>query len=226
MRMEGEMVRRCLQAISLIAALSLVSACSWLSGGSSTVPVPSNFPTTGTICTPYTYTFTTPASIKSSNVKLPGWLTFNAGGTVDTISGTPTGNDFGDFTVSASGSYKGKTGTVTATIGVAAPTLTVTGVPFDITTLASPISNPVTITVAPAGPTCSYTLTLTKDDWKGNKINFPGNSNTLTFTGATTTFTIVLETDLVGDGNVYFKIVPTGANAAPVQVMVPVHAHK
>lgn len=206
--------------VSVILVSSIFDGCPGRGSGTVSVPTPSDFPTTATICSSYSYTFTTPATI-TSYPSLPGWLSFGSSGISNTISGPPQGNDFGDFIVSGSGAYKGKTGTVTGTINVAPPTLVVTGGPLDITLSGSNTSNSVTLTASPAG--CLYVFTLTKTDWQGNQINLP--SATLSSSTGTQTLQISVETDVPGTGTVVVRIVPTGTGAQPVTETIPVNAH-
>jgi hypothetical protein len=186
-------------------------------GGTVPIPVPTNFPTSGTICAPWgPFSYTSPATITSSS--LPPWLTLSG----STLSGTPQGNDFGTFPVSVTGTYQGQTGTASSAITVAPPTsFTSAGGPFDILTLTSAVStNTVTLTATPA---CTYTVTFTTVPWTGNRIV---NPPPLTLTGGTGTFQISIETDVPGDGQVIAKIVPTGQGANPLSETIPVHAHK
>jgi hypothetical protein len=217
------MSRSCVKALLLLVAV-LMSGCPKKTGsGPITIPTPSDFPTTATVCTPYSYTFVSPATITAYSSTLPTWLDFGSGPISNTISGTPNGNDFGTFTVSGSGAIGAQTGTVSGAITVPKPMMTVTGGPFDVLLTGSPMSNTITIAVAPSSPSCTYTLTMTKRDWATNQIHL--QSGTLTFMGGATTLQIALETDAPGDGAVIIKIVPTGTGASPVATEVPVHAH-
>ena len=205
-------------SLAMIAMASMFVGCP--GGNTVTVPTPSNFPTMGTICSLYTYTFTTPATITSYS-GLPGWLSFGSSGISNTISGTPETNDFGDFTISGSGVYQGKTGVVTGTIHVDPPGLSASGGPFDVTLSGSNVSNEVTLTASPSG--CACTFTLTKVDWPTNRIKLP--QSPVTSNDGTLALTISMETDAPGNGSVVVRIVPTGAGEQPVTVTIPVNAH-
>jgi hypothetical protein len=205
--------------IAIVLQVVFLSACpdSSSPGGVITIPTPTDFPTTATLCTTYSYNFSVPATITSNGV--PAWLSLSG----QSLSGMPEGNDFGDFDLSVSGAYKSKTGTVTATIKVGPPAMTLAGGPFDIVLHGSNVSNSVTVTIAPSNPSCVYKVTLTKRDWQANRIVLPGPE--MTVTGGKSPLTISVETDVAGDGEVFLKIVPVGKNAVPVVAVIPVHAH-
>jgi len=211
--------RLALLGLSLLA-LGLLPACPRSGGGGAsgpvTLPVPSDFPTSGTICSPINYSFQTPATITGAT--LPPWLQING----QTISGTPKGNDFGTFTVSVQGQHRGRTGSVSATIKIPPPTIAVTGGPFDILLTGAPTSNAVTVTLSPA---CSCTVSLTKRDWTGNIIQLPNPPELSLPMAGTASLQIAVETDVPGDGAVILRIVPTGADASPVVTEIAVHAH-
>ena len=187
----------------MAAAAILIPGCpSKLPAGAPALPP---FPTTGTICSSVSYTIPAGWKVTAPPTGLPNWLTYDA--TNQTLSGTPQGNDYGDFKIAMTISYGGKSVTDSGTISIPPPTVTPTGGPFAVPLSGSNTSNVVTVTIAPA---CSATFTLTKVEWSGNQINLPNPAQLVLPATGTNTLQVSMETDVPGTGSVTGTLEPTG----------------
>ncbi|HMD84380.1 MAG TPA: hypothetical protein VKO18_06730 [Terriglobia bacterium] len=169
--------------IPCIALLALWG-CPPSTPGPTTVPYPG--PTTATICVPYSYTASVPVTGSMTSSSGPPWLTIADSGTAITLTGTPQGNDWGAWPITAAGSD------ATGAKVVVSGTITVT--PTPTITLSSPskfrwklaagyLSNMITMTVSPA---CVYTVTAATQGVLPSGVSFtpvPGASFSTTAAG-------------------------------------------
>ena len=153
----------------VVLTISLVVVLLWATGCNDSIDVGT---TTKSPCQSASITVTPPSArpAMTGTVTSPPFLTFAATPTGGSITGSPSGNDFGDFDVVASGTYAGvsDTWTVKGTLTVSAPTLQ--GHAPAIVTLVASAGQPsatVTETVVPA---CNYKVTLKTND---DKIQLP-----------------------------------------------------
>jgi hypothetical protein len=177
-------------------------------------------PPSGTVGVLYTWsmisenglTVTTPPGIAA-----PAWATATVAPTSVTISGTPSGNDFGDFPVSGAGTYngwftKGKAWSYSGNIHIAIPTASAPPV-----TLHTTAAGGVTATIT-GSPAAIYTFGVTTKDVD---LTFP--TSVTSNAAGVATFTIGNNSDVPRKSALTITISPTGANAAPVLVTLTVN---
>jgi hypothetical protein len=155
--------------VAITISLSLLLL--WVTGCNDSIDVGTTT-NTASPCGNASITVTPPSTrpAMTGTVTSPSFLTFTSTTTGGSITGSPSGNDFGDFDVVASGTYAGVSDTWTAkgTLTVSAPTLQ--GHTPAIVMLVASAGQPtgtVTETVAPA---CNYKITLKTND---DKIQLP-----------------------------------------------------
>lgn len=189
----------------------------------------------GTVCTLYTVPGGVPA-VTTTAPKVPAkctwtttptgpvWLTINPATIPPSMTGTPQVNDFGTFTITATGTCPGtlwgtNTWTVTATIYIASPS-TPTVSPTGGWLINSTTGNNVSVTVTTAACTANFQV--------GNPVITSGTnqvtaapSPTATTTSGTLSESLTAATDTDATGTVDLTLTPTGSGVNPVSVTIP-----
>jgi hypothetical protein len=209
--------RRARRAIGAGLVLA-VAACS----DSAQITLPS-----GTVCVPYSFSPGTvtgqkgvPVGCAISQLSLPSWLSFSSPPPL--VSGTPTGNDYGNFLVSATGICPGRVWgtnnwTITGLITIAAPAAPTAAPPLLINTASGP-----SVTSTVTGPACATTYNVgTPTLTAGTNQPTLTPSGSVATTGGTFSETLSVINDLNGIGNFSVAIPPNGATTSPVSGTIP-----
>lgn len=178
------------------------------------------------ICAPFTFTATIPPGAPSPPPPTVGpvaGLPTSLTATGLTITGTPTGNEFGVYSISASGAvpgapwYRSSTWSGSGIITIPSPLIPAPGT-FTIQPFAM-LSNTVVVTITPA---CAYTMTFALTSQPpGNRFTVVQTSPITSTAAGTVSFQITRETNAPGNTTLEVTISTTGG-ATPVVRAIPV----
>jgi len=155
----------------------------------------------------------------------PPWLTITDTGTAITLTGTPTGNDWGAWGISAAGNdATGAKVVVTGTITVTpTPAITLSAPKKFRWKLASGlVSNMITMTVSPA---CTYTVTAAEQGVLPSGVTFtPVNGASFSTTAAgTANLRIQASAKIPNDaGSLLLTITSNAPGGATVTASIPI----